>query len=99
MCGIAVAIDASRDRAAARVRLIDDTQQHWGPDHGVLARVGGFALGNTRLVIRDSRPTGNQPLVSADDRYHGVFKGEMDNYGELVKRYGLAVQRRDIGRQ
>ena len=91
MCGIAGAIDASTDRAAARVRLINDPQQHRGPDHRVLARVSGFTLGDTRLAIQDPGPAGNQPFVSVDGRYHGVFNGKIYNYRELVKRYGLAV--------
>ena len=62
MCGIAGAIDASRDRAAARVRLINDAQQHRGPDHGVLARVSGFALGKTRLAVQDPGPAGNRRI-------------------------------------
>lgn len=99
MCGIAGAIDASRDRAAARVRLINDAQQPRGPDHGVLPRVSGFTEGNTRLAIQDPSPAGNQPFVSVDGCYHGVFNGEICNYRELVKRDGLAVQPRDVGRQ
>ena len=92
MCGIAGAIDVFRDRAAARVRLINDAQQHRGPDHGVLARVSGFTLGNTRLAIQDPGPAGNQPFVSVDGRYHCVFNGEIYNYRELVRRHGLAVR-------
>ena len=92
MCGVAGAIDASRDRAAARVRLINDAQRHRGPDHGALARVSGFTLGNTRLAIQDPGPAGNQPFVSVDGRYHCVFNGEIYNHRELVRRYELPVR-------
>jgi asparagine synthase (glutamine-hydrolysing) len=92
MCGIAGAIDASRDRAAVRVRLINNAQQHRGPDHGVVAHINGFTLGNTRLAIQDPGPAGNQPFVSVDGRYHCVFNGEIYNHRELVRRYGLAVR-------
>ena len=92
MCGIAGAIDASADRAGARVSLLNEAQRHRGPDHNVVARVSGFTLGNTRLAIQDPGPTGNQPFVSADGRYHCVFNGEIYNHKELVKRYGLPVR-------
>ena len=92
LCGIAGAIDASRDRAAVRVRLINDAQQHRGPDHGVLAHVSGLTLGNTRLAIQDPGPAGNQPFVSPNDRYHCVFNGEIYNHRELVRRHGLTVR-------
>lgn len=92
MCGIAGAIDASADRAGARVSLLNEAQRHRGPDHNVVARVSGFTLGNTRLAIQDPSPTGNQPFVSADGRYRCVFNGEIYNHKALVKRYGLPVR-------
>src|SRR5712692_6451275 len=92
MCGIAGAIDAVAERAALRVGLLNDAQQHRGPDHMVLTRVGMFTLGNTRLAICDPGPAGNQPFVSADRRYHCVFNGEIYNHRRLVQRYGLAVR-------
>jgi asparagine synthase (glutamine-hydrolysing) len=92
MCGIAGAIDVAADRAAARVRLLNEAQSHRGPDHSVLARVGAFTLGNTRLAIQDPSPAGNQPFESADGRYHCVFNGEIYNYRRLVERYGLRTR-------
>jgi asparagine synthase (glutamine-hydrolysing) len=89
MCGIAGAVDVAEGRAAARVRLLNDAQRHRGPDHNVVARVGGFTLGNTRLAVQDPGPTGNQPFVSADGRYYCVFNGEIYNHRQLTERYGL----------
>jgi asparagine synthase (glutamine-hydrolysing) len=91
MCGIAGAIDVAADRAAARVKLLNEAQSHRGPDHNVVVRVGAFTLGNTRLAIQDPGPSGNQPFVSADGRYHCVFNGEIYNHRRLVERYGLSV--------
>lgn len=91
MCGIAGAIDVAADRAAARVRLLNEAQSHRGPDHSVVVTVGTFTLGNTRLAIQDPGPSGNQPFVSADGRYHCVFNGEIYNHRRLVERYGLPV--------
>jgi asparagine synthase (glutamine-hydrolysing) len=92
MCGIAGAIDVAAGRAAARVSTLNDAQGHRGPDHSVVAQVGGFTLGNTRLAIQDPGPTGNQPFVSADGRYHCVFNGEIYNHRRLVERYRLPVR-------
>jgi len=92
MCGIAGAIDPVADRAAQRVGLINDAQRSRGPDHAVVARVGGFTLGNTRLAICDPGPAGNQPFVSSDGRYTCVFNGEIYNHRRLVERYGLTVR-------
>jgi asparagine synthase (glutamine-hydrolysing) len=92
MCGIAGAIDADGGRAAARVSLLNDLQEHRGPDHSVVARVGVFTIANTRLAIQDPSPAGNQPFVSTDGRYHCVFNGEIYNYHGLIERYHLPVR-------
>lgn len=92
MCGIAGAIDAIAERAAGQVSMLNDEQRSRGPDHSVVARVGGFTLGNTRLAIQEPGPAGNQPFVSFDGRYHCVFNGEIYNHRRLVERYGLAVR-------
>src|SRR4030088_3055681 len=60
MCGIVGTIDAAEDRARARVTLLNECQQHRGPDHSALTRVGSFTLGNTRLAIQEPGPAGNQ---------------------------------------
>jgi asparagine synthase (glutamine-hydrolysing) len=92
MCGIAGGIDAAAHGVAHRVSLINDAQRHRGPDHSVVARVGQFTLGNTRLAIQDPGPAGNQPFVSDDDRYHCVFNGEIYNHRRLVERFQLPVR-------
>lgn len=97
MCGIVGTIDAAESRAKARVTMLNGSQQHRGPDHSVLTRVGSITLGNTRLAIQDPGPTGNQPFVSPDGRYHCVFNGEIYNYRGLVERYQLPVRTRCDG--
>ena len=92
MCGIAGTIDAVTERAWARVSLLNDAQTHRGPDHSVIARVGGITLGNTRLAIQDPTPAGNQPFVSADGRYTCVFNGEIYNHRQLAERFRLPVR-------
>ena len=92
MCGIAGSLDPICDRAAERVRLLNGEQEHRGPDHSAVVRVGDVTLGNTRLAIQDPTPAGNQPFVSADGRYTCVFNGEIYNHRRLVARYHLPVR-------
>lgn len=92
MCGIAGTIDTMAERAVARVSLLNDAQTHRGPDHKVIAPIGGITLGNTRLAIQDPTPAGNQPFVSADGRYTCVFNGEIYNHRQLVERFRLPVR-------
>jgi asparagine synthase (glutamine-hydrolysing) len=92
MCGIAGTIDTVAERALARVGLLNGAQTHRGPDHSVIARVGGITLGNTRLAIQDPTPAGNQPFVSADGRYACVFNGEIYNHRQLAERFRLPVR-------
>src|ERR1039457_216352 len=92
MCGIAGGIDVAADRAVACVKLLNEAQAHRGPDHSVVVRVGTFTLGNTRLAIQDPGPSGNQPFVSADGRYHCVFNIELYNHRSLVRRFKLNVR-------
>lgn len=92
MCGIAGTIDPVAKRAYARVTLINGAQAHRGPDHQVVFQTSGITVGNTRLAIQDPTPAGNQPFVSADGRYVSVFNGEIYNYRQLTKRFGLPVR-------
>jgi len=91
VCGIAGTLDRIPGRAAARVRALNAAQEHRGPDHSVVIRVGDVTLGNTRLAIQDPTPAGNQPFVSAG-RYTCVFNGEIYNYRHLTERYHLPVR-------
>ena len=92
MCGIVGTIDTDERRAEARVAMLNQAQRHRGPDHSVLARLGRFTLGNTRLAIQDPGPAGNQPFASSDGRYHCVFNGEIYNYRRLIEHYQLPVR-------
>lgn len=92
MCGIVGTIDAVEGRAKARVAMLNEAQQHRGPDHSVMGRVGSFTIGNTRLAIQEPGSAGNQPFGSADGRYHCVFNGEIYNHRRLVEHYQLPVR-------
>lgn len=92
MCGITGGSGTAADGTLARVHALNDAQLHRGPDHRIVTQVGRFILGNTRLAIQDPGPSGNQPFVSEDGRYHCVFNGEIYNYRQLVDRFSLNVR-------
>jgi asparagine synthase (glutamine-hydrolysing) len=92
MCGIAGGMYTTADNLAAGVDELNDRQRHRGPDHRVVARIGQFTLGNTRLAIQDPGSAGNQPFASMDGRYHCVFNGEIYNHRRLVDRFQLPVR-------
>jgi hypothetical protein len=47
VCSIAGTIDATADRAAAVVGLLNDAQAHRGPGHSVITGAGRITLGNS----------------------------------------------------
>lgn len=59
--------------------------QHRGPDSSGswVDEAAGVAFGFRRLAILDLRPTGEQPMVSADGRWVVVFNGEIYNHPDL----------------
>lgn len=65
--------------------------KHRGPDaQGKYETTIGnkyVGLGHTRLSILDLSEKGNQPFVSADQKIHVVFNGEIYNYLELKEQY------------
>lgn len=88
MCGIcgAVAFDGqpiAQDAVARACAAL----VHRGPDHTGTwfddAASISVGLGATRLAILDPLPAGNQPMHSADGRYHLVFNGEIYNFHEI----------------
>lgn len=92
MCGIAGSLDPIAGRAEDRVSAINKLQQHRGPDHAVVERLGMFTIGNTRLAIQEPGPEGNQPFASPDGRYVCVFNGEIYNHRQLARRYQLDLR-------
>jgi len=91
MCGIAgfVALEGSDACVAGLARALD-RMAHRGPDdHGTVLVPAGpgrgplAGLGNRRLSIIDTSPSGHQPMTTADGRYSITYNGEIYNYREL----------------
>jgi asparagine synthase (glutamine-hydrolysing) len=85
MCGISGLFDLRGKREYPRelLQVINDIQQHRGPDEAGLHLEPGLALGHRRLSVIDLA-TGQQPLFNADGSVGVVFNGEIYNYRELV---------------
>ena len=64
--------------------------KHRGPDATDILRDSNYQLGFNRLAILDLSANGNQPKRSPSGRYQVVFNGEIYNYKDLSKTYGLA---------
>ena len=70
------------------MRLIE----HRGPDHGGMWHDANAALGYRRLSIIDLSPSGNQPVVSEDERKILVFNGEIYNFLEIKKQFASEIR-------
>ena len=59
-----------------------------GPDdEGVWIDPAGVALGARRLAVTDLSDNAQQPMVSADGRWHVVFNGHIAGHRSLRKRF------------
>jgi asparagine synthase (glutamine-hydrolysing) len=85
VCGIAGIIGR-----AERARVADalETIRSRGPDGNSVVELEGATLGQNRLAIIDLSDAGQQPFVSACERYVITFNGEIYNYRELRAELG-----------
>lgn len=89
MCGLAGLYSPrgvnGSDDLAAPVRRMCVQMNTRGPDaEGFFVdATAGISLGHRRLSILDLDPRANQPMASADRRYHIVYNGEIYNFREL----------------
>lgn len=88
MCGIA----GFSGEDEARIRRMTEALVHRGPDGNAVCVGHGASLGHARLAILDPRPVGDQPMWNSDRTIVIVFNGEIFNFKELAKRYGLACR-------
>lgn len=94
MCGVIGIVGKVSDEVIRHfVSAGGERQIHRGPDaQGTFFDGFGesrLGLGHQRLSILDLSDSGNQPMHSASGRYTIVFNGEIYNYVELARQYGL----------
>jgi asparagine synthase (glutamine-hydrolysing) len=85
MCGIAGihspgAVSEGRSDLVARMLQVI---AHRGPDHVECLALATGAIGHARLAILDLSAEANQPMASANGRYHIALNGEIYNFIEL----------------
>jgi asparagine synthase (glutamine-hydrolysing) len=92
MCGIAGYVSPKPLDARAVIEAMCNRLAHRGPDaSGVwLDPSAGLAMGHRRLAIIDLSPSGEQPMMSASERYVIVFNGEVYNFEALRKEISRA---------
>lgn len=83
MCGIAGILGPAA--SGERVRRMVDAMRHRGPDDSGVESGEGWAVGMSRLAIRDLSDAGHQPMSSDDGGVRLVFNGEIYNTSELSK--------------
>src|SRR5438132_8696287 len=84
MCGIAgVFGSAARMRADGPSRESRAALSHRGPDNFGSWQEAGVSLLHWRLAIIDLSSAGNQPMLSADERFVICYNGEVYNFEQL----------------
>ena len=92
MCGISGFFKFSKDLSEDDLKKfgldMSKKLQRRGPDSfGVwVDKRVGLSLSHRRLSIIDLSPSGNQPMISSNDRYVLTYNGEVYNYLEIAKQ-------------
>jgi len=84
MCGISgIYLNKSLRNKEKRIKTMNNSLNHRGPDsHGTFLDKN-IALGFRRLAIIDLDKRSNQPMHSIDNKWHIVFNGEIYNFEEI----------------
>lgn len=95
MCGLIFALSTRPVRSF--VTTAHQRQSYRGPDGEgfCFEEVTGVYLGmaHQRLAIVGLSKSGSQPMVSASGRFRILFNGEVYNYRELARQFGLSALR------
>lgn len=91
MCGF-VGVASGLELTTHDIELLKEATasiHHRGPDGSGVFTDKRLALGHTRLSILDLSEAGSQPMVSQCGRFVISYNGEVYNYIELAKEFGL----------
>jgi asparagine synthase (glutamine-hydrolysing) len=84
MCGIVGQVNFDGSPVCpVLLKKMTEIISHRGPDGEGHWIEGNIGLGHRRLSIIDLSPAGNQPMVSADQRFVLSYNGEIYNFKEL----------------
>ena len=75
----------SETDAIVKIKKMNDTISHRGPDSDGVYVKQNVTLGFRRLSIIDLSSTANQPMLNGDETIAIVFNGEIYNYIELYQ--------------
>lgn len=92
MCGITGIIGLGADLTAndrALTRELAGRLHHRGPDSRGFFDAPRVSLGNTRLSVLDPSPAADLPMQSPDGQVILAYNGEVTNFRELRRDYGL----------
>lgn len=97
MCGIAGKSHWSNSggETVKTVSRMCESISHRGPDNQGIKSLNDITLGHRRLAIIDLSENANQPMSSADERFHIVFNGEIYNFIGIkneLKKSGYSFQ-------
>lgn len=95
MCGIAGIVDPSgRDLEGIndRLKTAAGIQHHRGPDASGIFVGDKIGFAHNRLSILDLSSAGNQPMRSNSGRTTICYNGEVFNFRDLAKTYGLTTR-------
>ena len=73
----------------SKIKMMNNSMLNRGPDNQGYYCNEDVSLGHCRLSIIDLSEAGNQPMISSDTNYIIVYNGEVYNYKELDKEYGV----------
>jgi asparagine synthase (glutamine-hydrolysing) len=91
MCGLLAVFGFRPEIQDFRDALL--TMEHRGPDaQRVVQLPHNVFLGHCRLSIIDLDERSSQPFIASDDRHIIIYNGEIYNFTELAKQFGIPTR-------
>lgn len=92
MCGIAGYFSGNGQIDNVQLSAMVDKMSHRGPDACGFYIGDKVGMGHRRLSIIDLSDNANQPMYSHSGKYAIVFNGEIYNYSEIAKEFGIRTR-------